>query len=68
MNKENFNWKNLVSDAVKARKSSKLTQAQMSVISGVSLPTYINFEKGRESVRIGSALKILKALGLCENN
>ncbi len=59
-----LNWQDLISEAVKRRKEQKLTQEQLSVLAGVSKPTLNSFEQGKTSIKLDSALKILKALGL----
>jgi DNA-binding XRE family transcriptional regulator len=41
-----------------------LTQDQLALASGVSRDTIIAVENGRGSVRLGNALRVLKALGL----
>ena len=59
-----LNWQNIVEEAVKRRKEEKLTQEQLSVLASVSKPTLSSFEKGRTRIRLDSALKILRMLGL----
>jgi len=59
-----LNWQHFVEEAVKRRKEQKLTQEQLSVLAGVSKPTLNSFEQGKTSVRLDSALKILRVLGL----
>ncbi len=59
-----LNWQDLISEAVKRRKEQKLTQEQLSVLAGVSKPTLNSFEQGKTSIKLDSAIKILKALGL----
>jgi transcriptional regulator with XRE-family HTH domain len=59
-----LNWKYLVKEAVKRRKEQKLTQEQLSVLAGVSKPTLNNFEQGKTTIKIESAIKILNILGL----
>jgi len=59
-----LNWQHFVEEAVKRRKEQRLTQAQLSVLAAVSKPTLNSFEQGKTSVRLDSALKILRVLGL----
>ncbi len=59
-----LNWQNLVEEAVKRRKEQKLTQEQLAVLAGVSKPTLNSFEQGKTSIKLDSAIKILKVLGL----
>jgi y4mF family transcriptional regulator len=46
------------------RVEAGLTQDQLALASGVSRDTVIAVENGRGSVRLGNALRVLKALGL----
>ena len=59
-----LNWQDLIEEAVTRRKEQKLTQEQLSVLAGVSKPTLNSFEQGKTSIKLDSALKILKVLGL----
>lgn len=59
-----LNWPELVATAIKRRKQQKLTQEQLATICGISKPTLNNFEKGRVSITLESALKVLRALDL----
>lgn len=59
-----LNWQSFVQEAVKRRKEQKLTQEQLSVLAGVSKPTLNSFEQGKTTIKLDSALKILKVLGL----
>jgi transcriptional regulator with XRE-family HTH domain len=59
-----LDWQNLVIEAVKRRKEQRLTQEQLSVLAGVSKPTLNSFEQGKTTIKLDSALKILKVLGL----
>lgn len=59
-----LNWQDLISEAVKRRKEQKLTQEQLSVLAGISKPTLNSFEQGKTNIKLNSAIKILKALGL----
>ena len=59
-----LDWPRIVTEAVRRRKSQGLTQEQLSVLAGVSKPTLNRFEKGGTSVRLESALRILRVLGL----
>jgi len=58
------NWQSFVIEAVKRRKEQKLTQEQLAVLAGVSKPTLNSFEQGKTNIKLDSALKILKVLGL----
>jgi len=59
-----LDWQNLVTEAIKRRKEQKLTQEQLAVLAGVSKPTLNSFEQGKTTIKLESALKILKVLGL----
>ena len=59
-----LNWQHLIEEAAKRRKEQKLTQEQLAVLAGVSKPTLNRFENGHTSIKLESALKILKVLGL----
>ncbi len=59
-----LNWQDLIEEAVTRRKEQKLTQEQLSVLAGVSKPTLNSFEQGKTSIKLDSAIKILKVLGL----
>ena len=59
-----LNWQNFVEAAVRRRKEQKLTQEQLAVLAGVSKPTLNSFEQGKTTIKLDSALKILKVLGL----
>lgn len=59
-----LNWPDVVDEAIKRRKSQKLTQEQLAILAGVSKPTLNSFEQGKTSVTLENAIKILKALGL----
>ena len=61
-----FNWEAIVEEAIKRRKASHLTQSQVAVLANVSKPTVIRFEKKETSIRLQSAIAILKLFGLFE--
>lgn len=47
-----------------ARTSAGLTQAQLALVSGVGRDTIIALENARPGVSLGSALRVMKGLGL----
>jgi len=47
-----------------ARTTAGLTQAQLALVSGVGRDTIIALENARPSVSLGSALQVMKGLGL----
>lgn len=59
-----LNWAELVKEAIKRRKEQRLTQEQLAILAGVSKPTLNDFEQGKTTLKIDSAIKILRALGL----
>jgi DNA-binding XRE family transcriptional regulator len=59
-----LNWQSLVIEAIKRRKEQNLTQEQLAVLAGVSKPTLNSFEQGKTAIKLNTALKILKILGL----
>lgn len=59
-----LDWQSFVVEAVKRRKEQRLTQEQLAVLAGVSKPTLNSFEQGKTNLRLDSAIKILKMLGL----
>jgi len=59
-----LNWQCFVEEAIKRRKEQKLTQEQLAVLARVSKPTLNSFEQGRTTIKLDSAIKILKVLGL----
>ncbi len=59
-----LNWPDFVKEAIRRRKSQRLTQEQLAILAGVSKPTLNNFEQGKTTLTLASALKILQTLGL----
>ncbi|MBN9413009.1 MAG: helix-turn-helix transcriptional regulator [Candidatus Paracaedimonas acanthamoebae] len=59
-----LNWTDFVNEAIKRRKSQKLTQEQLAILTGISKPTLNNFEQGKTTITLENAIKILKVLGL----
>jgi transcriptional regulator with XRE-family HTH domain len=61
-----LNWPALVQEAITRRKGQKLSQQSLAILAGVSKPTLNNFERGKTSITLDSALKILHSLGMVE--
>lgn len=59
-----LDWSGLVNEAIKRRKEQGLSQEKLAVLAGVSKPTLNNFEQGKTTITLASALKILVMLGL----
>ncbi len=57
-------WSGFVQEAIKRRKSQKLTQKQLAVLAGVSGPTVNRFEQNSANITLKSAFAILRLLGL----
>src|SRR5688572_18518939 len=66
MSVEPLNWRDLVEEAVRRRKSEQLTQEALAAIAGVSRTTVLSFERGDTNLQLGKAFDILTALGLLE--
>ena len=61
-----LSWAQLVREAVTVRKQEHLSQRDLAALAGVTQPTVVKFEKGSTSIRVDSALAILRALSLAE--
>lgn len=61
-----LNWERLVSEARAVRREERLSQRDLAALANVSQPTVVKFEKALTSIRVDSALAILKALGMAE--
>jgi transcriptional regulator with XRE-family HTH domain len=59
-----LNWPEYVEEAIKRRKSYKLTQEQLSVLADVSKPTLNSFEQGKTTISLANVIKILQTLGM----
>ncbi len=59
-----LNWPDLVKEAIKRRKSQRLTQEALAILADVSKPTLNSFEQGKTTLTLASILKILHTLGL----
>ena len=59
-----LDWQSFVVEAIKRRKEQKFTQEQLAILAEVSKPTLNSFEQGKTNIKLDSALKILKVLGL----
>ena len=61
-----LNWESLVQEAITRRKEQKLSQEALAILAGISKPTLNNFEQGKTTITLDSALKILHILGMVE--
>jgi DNA-binding XRE family transcriptional regulator len=59
-----LDWPSLVEEAIKRRKEQRFTQEQLAILAGVSKPTLVSFEKGKTTITLANAMKILHMLGL----
>lgn len=59
-----LNWQEIVAEAIKRRKEQKVNQEDLTRICGISKPTLNSFEQGKLNIKLESALKILKVLGM----
>lgn len=59
-----LDWSAIVKEAIKRRRASHLTQAQVAVLAGVSKPTVVRFEKQAHNLSLQSAFAILQLFGL----
>ena len=59
-----LSWPAIVREAIRRRRSEKLSQRALAAIAGVTHPTVVAFEKGETSLKVKTALAILNALGM----
>lgn len=57
-------WKEIVVEALAKRKSLGFTQKKHAALAGVSIPTMIDFEKGKASLTLQKVQDILTAIGM----
>lgn len=62
-----IDWQAVVEEAIRRRKSRKITQKQLAVLAGVSGPTVTRFERRERNITLKSAFAILDMLGLIRN-
>ena len=53
----------LISDIIKVRLENKITQSELSNLTGISQPNITRFEKNTHSASLSTTIKILNALG-----
>ncbi|HYW15396.1 MAG TPA: helix-turn-helix transcriptional regulator [Allosphingosinicella sp.] len=61
-----LNWRDLIEEAVRRRKSENLSQAALAAIAGVSRATVLSFERGDTNLQLSKVFDLLTALGLLE--
>jgi len=61
-----LNWPAVVQEALRRRKSEKLTQREHAALAGVSIPTMAAFERGETTLTLSKAFDILRVLGLLD--
>jgi transcriptional regulator with XRE-family HTH domain len=58
-----LDWPEIVASAKRRRQELKLTQRRLAAVAGVSLPTVVKLEAGKD-IRLSSVLAILKVLDM----
>ncbi len=61
-----LNWPTLVAEALRRRKSERLTQREHAALARVSIPTMAAFERGERTLTLAKAFDILRVVGLVD--
>lgn len=61
-----LNWRELVAEALRRRKSEKLTQREHAALASVSIPTIAAFDRGERTLTLAKAFDILRVIGLID--
>lgn len=61
-----LNWHGMVAEAMRRRKSEKLTQREHAALASVSIPTIVAFDRGERTLSLAKAFDILRVVGLIE--
>ena len=61
-----INWPLFVEEAVRRRRSMKLTQKQLASLAKVSTPTVSRFENAEKDLQLSSVLAIFEVLGISD--
>jgi transcriptional regulator with XRE-family HTH domain len=61
-----INWTALVAEAIRRRKTEKLTQREHAALASVSIPTIVGFDRGEQTLTLAKAFDILRVVGLLE--
>lgn len=63
-----LNWRSLVDEALRRRKSEGMTQRDHAALASVSVPTMAAFERGETTLTLVKAFDILRVVGLVEES
>jgi len=63
-----IDWRALVAEAIRRRKSEKLTQREHAALASVSIPTIAAFERGERTLTLAKAFDILRVVGLVKES
>jgi transcriptional regulator with XRE-family HTH domain len=61
-----LNWDVLVKEAIRRRKTEKLTQREHAALASVSIPTIVAFDRGERTLTLAKAFDILRVVGLVD--
>jgi transcriptional regulator with XRE-family HTH domain len=61
-----LNWSALVAEAIRRRKTEKLTQREHAALASVSIPTIVGFDRGEKTLTLAKAFDILRVVGLID--
>lgn len=59
-----LDWRTLVAEAIRRRKTEKLTQREHAALASVSIPTIVSFDRGETTLTLVKAFDILRVVGL----
>lgn len=59
-----LNWRAYVEEALRRRKSERLTQREHAALAGVSIPTIVSFDRSEATLTLAKAFDILRVVGL----
>lgn len=61
-----LNWRSLVNEALRRRKSEGMTQREHAALASVSVPTIAAFDRGETTLTLAKAFDILRVIGLLD--
>lgn len=61
-----LNWRSLVDEALRRRKSEGMTQREHAALASVSVPTIAAFDRGESTLTLAKAFDILRVVGLMD--
>jgi transcriptional regulator with XRE-family HTH domain len=59
-----LDWRALVAEALRRRKTEKLTQREHAALANLSIPTIVAFDRGETTLSLAKAFDILRVVGL----